>query len=108
MLLYGAENHRENLMTITKKLFSDNGKEPSLNTCGYRSGTANSFPVARGSNRNRQSGRSPGSSVNALRRLPMPSAQWRLPDRWLLQWRDRAGFQPASLSSLATPNPVRY
>ena len=26
MLLYGAENHRENLMTITKKLFSGNGK----------------------------------------------------------------------------------
>ena len=43
--------------------------------------------------------------IIAPRRLPMLAHSGFSSSRSLSQWRDRAGFQPASLLSLATPNP---
>ena len=89
-----------------KKLFSAAGKEftYTINAKPVDTGAANSFPVARGSNRNAdQAGLLAPAFLS-----PAPSharAQWHLPDRWLLQWRDRAGLQPASLLSHITPDP---
>ena len=94
------------LESKTKNSFPAAGKEFTYTTNAkpVDTGAANSFPVARGSNRNAdQAGLLAPAFLS-----PAPSharAQWHLPDRWLLQWRDRAGLQPASLLSLATPDP---
>ena len=63
------------------------------------------FPVARRSNSDRQSGNSPGFSSSRPDAFPCSRTVASV-GRSLSQWRDRAGFQPASLLSLSTPDPI--
>ena len=111
-----TQNHRENLLTKRNALFLQAEKslisklrnhKNTCTSCKHFGFLQSPSPSLAGSNGDRRSGSSPGSSSSLLCAFPGSTPVDKLQIRSLIQWRDRAGLQPAFLLSLSTPNPIR-